>query len=476
MVGLVILVARIRSGPSLTALFFVSCLASLSIAPWLGCSGDNGGNGSNDNGNDGEDLPPALGLWQAAPAVTTIGGPSVSLTLPARDPEGGEISAQWTAEGGRIEDLGIEAGDQGLQYLHARWYPEELEIGRTYKVRCVVRDAGGQESPGEIPALVNEDRYIVLGEPPFGNHTRSFSPGALAFDDATLTQSTALAITPETAGQETYVPWLVRQNSVPTWIGSVLPAYGANSSTITVAVDAESLVEGMDTSAEILVDFVANDSTTTEALTVTIKTAITPPALSVDTTSLAFAPGEIEKSFNVTNTGGGSLSWTCGAVENWLSVNPATADNDGTVTVRLNTTRLTAGSTQGTVQVTSNGGDATVGVQVTPPELSVSPSLLVFGEEEEQKTFSIANTGGYTLNWTCTASENWISVSPESGSNDETITVTVNTLNLVEGTYPAQVTVSSNGGNAIIDLQVTVAKGSVGIIVGQVGPRRGDVG
>lgn len=63
------------------------------------------------------------------------------------------------------------------------------------------------------------------------------------------------------------------------------------------------------------------------------------------------------------------------------------------------------------------------------------------------QTFYIFNTGGGTLSWRVRADQPWwINVYPESGTGSGTITINVNTANLVPGKYTGTITVTSNGG------------------------------
>lgn len=88
-----------------------------------------------------------------------------------------------------------------------------------------------------------------------------------------------------------------------------------------------------------------------------------------------------------------------------------------------------------------------------PPLLSVSPDPLSFNFDISSasgpgyQTFSIFNTGGGTLSWNVRADQpSWIKVYPESGTDSGTITINVNTVNLIPGKYKGTITVTSNGG------------------------------
>ena len=108
-------------------------------------------------------------------------------------------------------------------------------------------------------------------------------------------------------------------------------------------------------------------------------------------------------------------------------------------------------------RVTTGGGTpwsmATVvfksGVQV-PPALSTSPASLSFsatagGSSPAAKTISIANAGGGSMDWTASESASWLSVSPASGTNAGTVTVTPSVTGLAAGTYTTDVTVTAAG-------------------------------
>ncbi len=85
---------------------------------------------------------------------------------------------------------------------------------------------------------------------------------------------------------------------------------------------------------------------------------------------------------------------------------------------------------------------------VSPPALSVSPTSLAFsatagGSSPAAKTLAVTNVGGGTMNWTASESASWLSVSPASGTNNGTITVTPSLTGLAAGTYTTDVTVTA---------------------------------
>ena len=86
----------------------------------------------------------------------------------------------------------------------------------------------------------------------------------------------------------------------------------------------------------------------------------------------------------------------------------------------------------------------------TPPALSVTPASLAFtatagGADPAAKTLAVSNTGGDSMDWTASESATWLSVSPASGTNAGTITVTPSITGLAAGTYTTDVTVTATG-------------------------------
>jgi hypothetical protein len=203
----------------------------------------------------------------------------------------------------------------------------------------------------------------------------------------------------------------------------------------------------------------------------------TPPSLSVSPTSLSFSgtaggANPAAKTLSVSNAGGGTLSWTASDSASWLSIAPTSGTNTGTITVTPDITGLAPGTYTANITVSAagaGGSPATIPVtltvaQATPPALSVSPTSLAFsgtqgGASPAAKTLTVSNTGGGTLSWTASDDVLWLSVSPASGTNNGTITVTPTTAGLSAGTYTATVTVdagSASGSPKTIPVTLTV--------------------
>jgi len=250
------------------------------------------------------------------------------------------------------------------------------------------------------------------------------------------------------------------------WITSVTPDSGtttAETDTVSVTISRAGLDPG-EYSATIPVlqgaPMSLNGGGTNVEVTMEVPEE---PVLNVTPTSLDFGSTETEMTFDITNAGTGTLSWDVTPQQSWISVNPTsgeTTTETDTITVTVDRTGLAPGHHTGTVSVSSNGGDQDVTVEVDVPGLGVNPTTLDFGTTDTQKTFDVTNGGTGTLTWNITKDKDWITVNPTSGSTTtetDTITVTVDRTGLAPGHHTGTVSVSSNGGDQDVTVEVDVS-------------------
>lgn len=121
--------------------------------------------------------------------------------------------------------------------------------------------------------------------------------------------------------------------------------------------------------------------------------------------------------------------------------------------------------TNGSIQIAFNGvhnrglvnaiqiapASAPVSTAPAPASLAISTAALSFsgtagGANPAAQPVSISNSGGGTLNWSATANQPWLSVSPSSGTNSGSISIQPNLSGLSAGTYTGSITV--DGGSA----------------------------
>ncbi|MCP4216893.1 MAG: DUF1566 domain-containing protein, partial [bacterium] len=132
--------------------------------------------------------------------------------------------------------------------------------------------------------------------------------------------------------------------------------------------------------------------------------------------------------------------------------------------------KWTVGSTDSTsrsVQVTLNGNTtATVyyeNASTGTPVVSLNRTLLNFaaiqgGTTTPAQEIVVDNSGEGSLLWTASAGAAWLQLNPASGSGGESVSVSINTAGLTNGTYAGTVTVSaSNASNSPQTVQVNLS-------------------
>ena len=178
------------------------------------------------------------------------------------------------------------------------------------------------------------------------------------------------------------------------------------------------------------------------------------------------------QSFDVWNSGGGTLSYTIVTSQTWLSCSPSqgttttTCSGSGhnTIAISYATSGLTAGSYSASITINASGASNTpltipVSLTVNPPaavpavsSISATPTSLavscVKGSNAPSQSIDVWNSGGGTLNYTLYGNTAWLSCAPSSGSSTGghgTITVSFATSYLDAGVYPAILTISASG-------------------------------
>jgi uncharacterized protein (TIGR03437 family) len=149
-----------------------------------------------------------------------------------------------------------------------------------------------------------------------------------------------------------------------------------------------------------------------------------------------------------------SINTTSGG--NWLSTGVPSGTSlttPVTLSVSVGATSLSPGTYNGNIVITPTGGQqVTVPVTLTIQSLTVSasPTELTFSYRDGDATpasQTISVTGGTGLPFAATAAStnNWLTVSPTSGSTPGNMTVSVNPTNLASGTYNGTIVVNGTG-------------------------------
>ena len=158
------------------------------------------------------------------------------------------------------------------------------------------------------------------------------------------------------------------------------------------------------------------------------------PDLTVAPASLSFAASGGQNTFSITS----NTSWTVSRGNaSWLTITPSSGSNSGTITV---TATAHTDASQRTATITITGGGITRTISVTQdgatpaPTLAVSTKELSFTSAGGHKTFTISSNTSWTVS---REAGTWLTVTPSSGSNNGTITVTA-----AENTSTSQRTVT----------------------------------
>jgi uncharacterized protein (TIGR03437 family) len=201
--------------------------------------------------------------------------------------------------------------------------------------------------------------------------------------------------------------------------------------------------------------------------------AAQPPAIAVAPSSLQFPytmGGTVPpaQSVQVTNTGGGTLTWSATATAAWLALS---APAPSTLAVSLSPAGLSAGTYTSSVQISAAGASnspvsitVTLTVAAAPPSLATAPQALTFnytvgGAVPAVQNVSITNAGGGALSWAASAGASWLSLSSASGTAPGTLSVSVNPATLAAGTYTASVQITASGASrspASVGVKLTV--------------------
>jgi glucose/arabinose dehydrogenase len=159
------------------------------------------------------------------------------------------------------------------------------------------------------------------------------------------------------------------------WL-SVTPASGSAPKDLTVSVNTSGLAAGT-YNANITIDAgSASGSPKTVPVTLTVSPP-TPPALAVSPSSLTFSAvaggaNPAAQTLAVSNTGGGTLSYTATDDAPWMSEAPTSGSAPANVSVSISIAGLAAGTYTG--NVTIDGGGATGSPKTIPVTLTVSPT------------------------------------------------------------------------------------------------------
>jgi hypothetical protein len=200
-----------------------------------------------------------------------------------------------------------------------------------------------------------------------------------------------------------------------------------------------------------------------------------PAELSIDAQTLEFNNTILTRMFNIVNMGDDLLSVEAVGDKEWISVlgSGVTLSHaqSSVITVHVDTDFFQEfGTYSANLRVTSNGGSFSVPIRVyyfqpDMPKLALDLDYLKFSSTATQDYFTLYNDGAEELDFELQSEVSWLQLTPEigtiSGGVEQRIYVDVDRTGLASGMYAAEINVISNGGDAIVDLDMDVAVYSV---------------
>ncbi len=203
--------------------------------------------------------------------------------------------------------------------------------------------------------------------------TIGYSPASLSFmatQGGTNPSSQTVSITNTGTGT---LSWSVTDNA--TWL-SLSPTSGTGNGSVTASVNLTGLAAGTYNAVITIAGTGATNTPQTVPVTLTVSAAptirLTPSSLSFTATQGAANPAA--QTVNVTNPGGGTLTWTASDNASWLTLSTTsgtTTTETDPITVSINTAGLSAGTYNATITVSANS--ATNTPQVVPVTLTINP-------------------------------------------------------------------------------------------------------
>ncbi len=336
----------------------------------------------------------------------------------------------------------------------------------TYNGTVTITATGAGGSPKQIPVT-----YTIAVAPP----ALQVSPSSLAFAGpvgGAAPPSQALSVTNGGGGTLSFTTSVDR-----TWL-SASPGSGSAPATVTVSVNTAGLGAGTHSGNVTITSTGTQGSPAVIPVTLTLSSQ---PAIGLVPTTLTFTTpsgsSPASKTFTVSNTGTGTLTYAISDDAAWLSTSPAgTSLSSGASRqhqAAVDSASLPEGTYQATITVTAAGASnsprtipVTLEVGERPP-LVVSPPAVSFNASPAQPSpspasLTLSTSGASGAAWTAVANVPWLTISPAQGTGDRTITLTASSVGVPAGTHAGLVTITAPslaGSPQSVDVTFTVAPG-----------------
>ncbi len=161
------------------------------------------------------------------------------------------------------------------------------------------------------------------------------------------------------------------------WL-ALSPGAGTGDGTIALAATTSSLTAG--TYNTIITVNAVGSPALTISVNLTVAPAPVPPAIGASPIGFSFTVqrgdgNPAAQTLNISNTGGGTLTWTASDNAAWLTLSPASGINNGAMSVSASTGSLAVGTYNGTITISAPGARSTsVPVTFTVAAAPIPPS------------------------------------------------------------------------------------------------------
>ncbi|TKB66637.1 MAG: hypothetical protein E8D47_06590 [Nitrospira sp.] len=315
------------------------------------------------------------------------------------------------------------------------------------------------------------------------------SPSALTFSATSDGTDPSPQTVVLSSNRERERTWTATEN-VP-WI-TVTPSSGTiatETDTVSVRATAAGLAAGSYSANVTITETSQNGRIRRTILPVTLSVtgAAAAPSIQLSMSSLTFSgtvgsTNPAPKTFSISNTGGGTLTWTVNDTAGWLILSPTSGTNSGSVTASIAASGLATGTYSTTVTVSAPGATAkTLAVTLAITQatstsgFSISPASLAYtgtvGGPNQVLGVTLTNTGTSILtvtwfdsiNWLIATSGDTVTIAPGGSA---TISHTASTAGLTAGTYSGTATISGGGTTKQVPITMTVTSGSATPAIG----------
>lgn len=192
-----------------------------------------------------------------------------------------------------------------------------------------------------------------------------------------------------------------------------------------------------------------------------------PPLAKPPVTTVALSPSSL--TFSGVQGGGNPASqtvtvnsngnWTAHSSATWLTRSPSSGNGNGSIAANVDLSSAPVGTNNATITITSGGVVRTISVTLTVSAASLTASLNSVTYTATQGAANPAaqaiaiNSNGM---WSVSDDASWLSLSPRSGSNNGTITASVNTATATQGNNETTITVKSGDITRTIRVTLTL--------------------